>query len=282
MNFSRYILFALIFSGAAAADDLDAALQAQKQRSVRRAYTESALLDDQNLTVPDQTADYSPTLEEQLQAMQNRGEQGTVGRPLTVRRPVLRPTEEESNNWLTPALLDENAAVSMEEDEPSWMEQELQRRKEEKEFAAREQELQEQEQRRNAIPQTTTPAQERLKRYTTAPQPIITQSDENGSPSYLAPQSIRLDPLKKSSSSRQSPPSTLFSPQASQTKPAEADNPFTIRAAAPGSGLRSPAAAPARNPQPEPETPIQRIRRSTFESDPFSDSAPGIRRSIWD
>ena len=128
-----YVILALSAAFFAGADELDAKLDALKKKAKRRTYSTRALLNDQNLLVPQAATDEEKALDEKLRAMDKKIDSAPsmLARPLPQRPAIARPAQDEPVNWLTPALFDNAATenISSEEGADSWIAMELLRQK---------------------------------------------------------------------------------------------------------------------------------------------------------
>lgn len=86
---------------AASADDLDAALEARKRAVQRRVYTDSALIQDQGLTLPKTPSQMEQEAEKKIRDSEQQLNATAVSRPTPVRpAPVAAPAQNK--NWLVP------------------------------------------------------------------------------------------------------------------------------------------------------------------------------------
>lgn len=294
---SRTLALAFMLAGtlvSVSAEDLDAALAAQKQRAQRRIYSENARLEDRNLEVPKAPTKDDVALDRKLREMENKLDNEAAANPMVQNyrpaTPVTQPVEDK--NWLTPALMDETAAVSLPNSmEDAW----LQRQKEKaaqdaliKENTQIEKLMREKTQLRPDPPERTS-----LKEYQPSSLDIFGSQNRNAS-GYMTPKSgtpdpiaaIRLTPKKEASSA---PP--LFSPQAARAASAlEIDPLRSTRSPSLNPNLGAPSRSspfgthsPSSEPEPVQLTPIEMIKRSSNRTDPFSDDhAPQFNSSIWD
>lgn len=229
------------------ADDLDAALEAQKKKARRHVYSERAQLHDQNLIVPKEPTEEDEELDRKLREMERKlnTSPSAIAPRRSLTRPVRRPPTPtaEQENWLTPALLDEDAEMSLfkDESEDNWLLDEMQRQRTLGENPAAQQEedllvddLLKREQQTQSLRQA--PQLEQLKTYENLPGLLSSGTKEEDRPSYLTPQG-RPNPFSTSSSvrpirrrSRTSVPEepALFSPEAARAaaNPSSNVNPF--------------------------------------------------------
>lgn len=281
----------------AAAEDLDAALEAQKKKAQRQIYSERARLDDQNLTVPRTKTEEERLIDKKLREIEARENaavsvQTQPGAFLPVRTAV-QPAENQ--NWLTPAIMDDAASISMtNSSEDAWLAKELDRQKELKnqEAARKENELVEKLLREQSPAKSSSPEMDRLKKYQIA-KPAFDSSGKSASdePAYMSPLTGKPGPAAVIRPSKKEPPAAppLFSPEAARISSS------ANRAA--GSPSISPNLGTAPNPslpgfstgRDDSEsvqlTPLQMIKKSSpiNQSNPFADDhMPQIKSSIWD
>jgi hypothetical protein len=282
------VLVAVLCGSVSAVDDLDAALAELKKKAQRRNYSRRAQLQEQGLTVPSDAAEKEQALDAQLQVMERKLQAEAPIRPPRPRaRPL--PRQEEDQNWLTPALLDDDAAgMGQPEDKNAWISKELERQKNihlEKDALAKEQALIDRrvsaELKRSGT-STFNPAS----MYNRSLQDVVSgrPADRPQSPAqnYNRPTAITENPFAMNRSTTQ----PLFSPTAGQKSPerrtAKGNNQlFKIE--------RKPLNTPSdfrsswKQSSPEPKQPLKRLRKSTLDSDPFADDfAPRVNKSIWD
>jgi hypothetical protein len=303
---SRYLALAAVLSGTGfpvAAEDLDAALAAQKKKAQRQIYSESALLEDRNLTVPKTRSEEERLLDKKLQEMDARAaadasDQNLTGRSSPAQLPSL---PVENKNWLTPAMLDEAAAMSTPDSkEDDWLAKEKERQKslKDQESVRKENELVDKLLREQTQPTAhVTSEMERLKKYQIGPQNFNAAKDPvSASPGYKIPQSQRADPLAavRLTPKKQAPVApAIFSPEAARLSSALDKDPL---AATRSPLLNSSIGAPSRKgpsifssglsePETAPLTPLQMLRKSSpiNRQNPFEDDhMPQIKRSIWE
>jgi hypothetical protein len=303
---SRTFVLAALLAGTGSpvpAEDLDAALAAQKQKAQRRVYSDSALLENRNLEVPKTQTKDEEELDKKLREMEARLDREAAENPM---QPQSRPATAvvpaaEDKNWLTPAMMDETASVSLTNAlEEAWLKQELDRQKEKKaqEALVNENNQVEKLLREKTQLQPGLPEQSPLKKFQPAPSlNIIGSQNQNvPAPAYMTPKSgtpdpmaaIRLTPKKETSSA---PP--LFSPQAARAASALDNDPLRSSRSpslTPSLGApqrSSPFGYPSSSDDPEPVklSPIEMIKKSSpiNRADPFSDDhMPQINGSIWD
>lgn len=302
----RYLAMAAVLSGIGvpvAAEDLDAALAAQKKKAQRQTYSESALLDERNLTVPKTKSEEEALLDKKLQEMDARSatavsSQNPAGSPRPVQLPSL---PVENKNWLTPAMLDEAASMSTPDSkEDDWLTKEKERQKELKnqEALRKENELVDKLLREQTQPTThATSEMERLKKYQIGPKNFNEDKDPvSASPAYKLPQSQRVDPLAATrlTPKKQTPAAPgIFSPEAARLSSALDKDPLQ---ASKSPLINSSIGAPSRKgptvfssgltaPETVPLTPLQMLRKSSpiNKQNPFEeDRMPQIKKSIWE
>lgn len=125
---------ALLTSGAAADDGLDEALAELKQKAQRQSYSTRADLHSRQMAVPAVPTEEDEALDAKLRQMENQLDRNAAIAPGAARlpRPRRRPAaQQEDRNWLTPALLDDDALedTGIEEEPSDWIADELGRQK---------------------------------------------------------------------------------------------------------------------------------------------------------
>jgi hypothetical protein len=284
-----------------AAEDLDAALAAQKTKSQRRVYSEKVSLEDHNLEVPRTPTEEEQELDRKLREIDAKMDSQTAPstRPTMPGSIATVPKPGENKNWLTPALLDNDAIMAQtNQTEDSWLVQELDRQKELKsqESAKKENELVEKLLREKTQPQSSSPEKDRLKQYQLAPPKLFGSKEKDADiPSYMTPKSGTPDPLssirpppKKDSSV----PPPLFSQEAAKLSSALDKDPLRstrnpLLNPTPGSPSRKPDSvfSSGRNaPDLVPLTPLEMIKKSSpiNRANPFADDPmPEFKTSIW-
>lgn len=278
------------------ADDLDAALEAQKKKAQRQVYSESAQLDDRNLTVPRTRTEEERLLDRKLREIEAR-EGVTVSSQTQPGAffPTRDPAPSSGNqNWLTPAVLDDAAAMSLSDPaKEDWLTRELDRQREIKsqESLRKENELVEKLLKEQSPAKAPSPETERLKQYQLT-RPDFDSSRPSSGPAYLSPQTGRPDPMAavRPIPKKETPSAApLFSPEAARIS-SSATKPVSSPLAGPDLGIiRNPAAtefSTGRNSSdPVQLTPLQIIRKSApiNKANPFADDhMPQIKSSIWD
>lgn len=294
----RISVLLLVWIGGAcsvAADDLDAALEAQKKAAKRRVYSETARIEDLNFVIPKTQSEEETALDRELERLERQlGGQGLAPREvITPRMNVPVPAPVKKKNWLTPDQLDpeKEEALSSKTEKPDWVELEMERQRAlqlQKEALEKEEALVNKMLREDSRDIYST---EKLKPSTYEPflRNTITPSVV---PVTASP---ALDPLaslqkKKEESSSKSP--LTFSPS-TRANSGVIQSPSELRAA---DRTPSPSwSTPAPNSTPPhitlernvvaPLTPLQRVRKSNpiHRKDPFEeDFMPEIKTSIWD
>lgn len=282
------------------AEDLDAALAEQKQKAQRRVYSSRAVLEEQDLQVPRDPTSEELELDRKLREMEAALDAEAEARgpgPVMQPRPAVQAVlPEERNNWLTPAILDERAAMSVTNDaEDSWVAEELLRQREQRALL----EAAEQERARTdrvlleQIPQQSAPGLDRIRDYQPVPQGAP-GSPSPAAASYMTPQSGIPDPLAAIRPGVKNEAPVLFSPAAVRPSAAMEREPFEP-ARRPSFTPRLGSAAPQSRtefssewnepPAQQPLSPLESIRRSApiHRDDPFSeDLMPQIKTSIWE
>ncbi len=299
----KYLAVVLVLAGIGipvAAEDLDAALAAQKKKAQRQVYSDTALVEDHNLSVPKTETEEDRQLDKKLREMEEKAD-AAVSLPNMASPHRMAPApvrSVEDKNWLTTAVMDNTSSVSqVKSTDNDWIDREATRQKAKadtvKEDALVQKLLREKTQ---SQPQNTTPELERLKQYQLDPKTFNAGRDPTPvSPSYMLPQSGTPDPMaairptpKKESTL--TPP--LFSPQAIKTPQSPIQDPLQSYR----SPLNNPEiGSPSRRVSPsissgltEPETPLtplQMIKKSSpiNRQDPFAeDHMPKLKNSIWD
>lgn len=292
----KHILQLMILAGmvcvtAVAEDELDAALAAQKKKAHRRTYSSSAILHNRNLLVPTGMTDEEKSLDAKIRALDKKMDGGSIGmdqRAVTPRPTSQRPRQEESNNWLTPALLDDDAAENGPADQEvtSWVTLELDRQKLiqlEKTALKENTDLVNQQLRGGSRPAEGS-QYDPLQSYDSALKNILSGSmpDTRRRTSTVTP----LTPPKKTtfgvstfSSIDRSTPTTPGAFSSSIKQPQRVTQ-FGVL----------PSQGPTKStsiwdtPSSEPLPPLKRLRqRSPLKTDPFTeDYMPKTKRSIWD
>ena len=290
----KYSAASLLLAGIiipASADDLDAALEAQKKKVQRQIYSESAQLDDQNLTVPRTQTEEERLLDRKLREIEARASvtvspQTQSGAFIPQRDPV---APSGNQNWLTPAVLDEAAAMSLTgSTKEDWLARELDRQKEIKsqESLKKENQLVEKLLKEQSPMRASSPETERLKQYQLT-RPDFDSSGPSSGSAYISPQTGRPDPMAAVRPvPKKEPPSApaLFSPEAARIS--SSSKPVSSSLISP---IQNPAAsefsAGRNSSEPVQLTPLQIIKKSApiNKANPFADDhMPQIKSSIWD
>ncbi len=303
--FSVFTLSAVLFSAAcpAVADDLDAALEARKKTVRQHVYSEKAQLDDRNLLVPKTPTEEERALDRKLKQLESSLNNPPATGPAPAARRPSGPVPVPKGNWLTPALLDPDAAenLSVKKAGPSWVREELDRQKtlqEHKDGLAREEALVNKilredsrksssatdsplKQYESALRNTISPGiQPAARRVLSTPFESISQKEKSAvaerTPRFFPAARVNSGVIRPSSllsPSQPRPPSTppvRWTPQAGASKPKQAASPFAVDWNAK---------------KPTPLSPVERVRRSSpiYRKDPFSDDfMPGLKNNIWD
>ncbi len=286
-----------------AAEDLDAALAAQKTKAQHRVYSEKVPLENHNLEVPRTPTEEEQELDRKLREMDAKMDRQSS--PSTM--PVMPdptatvPKPEKNKNWLTPALLDDDAAMAQtNQTEDAWLVREMDRKKELKSQEARkkENELAEKLLREKTQPQSGSPELDRLKQYQLAPPNLFGSKDKDkdaDAPSYMTPKNGTPDPLaaiRLTPKKEPLAPPPLFSPEAARISSALDKDPLRSTRSpllnpTPGSLAGKPVSVfpSGRNvPDLVPLTPLETIKKSSpinranpFEANPM----PEMKTSIW-
>lgn len=300
----RMLAMLAILAGAAIpvpAEDLDAALAAQKTKATRRVYSEKAVLEDHKLEVPRTETEEDQELDRKLREMDAKMDSKSA--PLTLQmQPNPNVTAQQpvaDKNWLTPALMDADATLTQKnETEEAWMTRELDRQKElkSKEAATKENELVEKLLREKTQPPGSSPEQDGLKQYQLAPPKLFGGRDKDAdTPAYMTPKSGTPDPLAaiRLTPKKELPaPPPLFSPEAARISSALDKDPLKSTRSPllnpiPGSPSRKPVSvfSSGRNtPDAVPLTPLEMIKKSSpiNRANPFADDPmPEMKTSIW-
>jgi hypothetical protein len=300
---SRCLVLAAVLVGSGlpvAAEDLDAALAAQKKKAQRRVYSEKALMADRDLTVPRTETEEDRALDKKLREMETKqaAEPVLTAVPTETGPVAVVPRPVEDRNWLTAAVLDElqSAAMTNEADQ-QWLSQEMERQKGLKgqDALVRENELVEKILREKTERLNNTPMLDSLKKYQPVTPAFFGNSDQNAStPSYITPLSGTPDPLAavRRTPKKEDATPPIFSPAAARLSSALDKDP--LRSTRPATLSTGPG-IPARNTssvfsydrarsEPAPLSPIEKIKQSSpiNRPNPFADDyMPEIKNSIW-
>ena len=285
-------------------ENLDAALEAQKKKAQARVYSERAILTDHKLTVPRTPTEQERDLDKKLEEMEAKLDSlaPTSAQPMPSRPTAAKVRPEEKQNWLTPAVLDNDKSdAQTNETDNAWLIRELERQKEQKELedAKKENEQIEKLLRdKTQEQQKISPELNQLKQYQLAPPKLFGSRDNNkdpDAPAYMTPRSGTPNPLgavglapKKDDPVTPSP----FSPAARISSTVDTDPLRSIKSPAinPNLGLpmrqtRSTISPLREDAKPIPLTPLEMIRNSSpiNRQDPFADDhMPRIKSSIWE
>jgi len=285
-------------------ENLDAALEAQKKKAQARVYSERAILTDHKLTVPRTPTEQERDLDRKLEEMEAKldSRAPVLAQPLPLRPTTATIRPEEKQNWLTPAVLDNDKSDSQtNETDNAWLVRELERQKELKDMeAAKKENAQIEKLLRGKTQelQKISPELNQLKQYQLAPPKLFGSRDNNKdpeAPSYMTPRSGTPNPLdavglapKKEYPAAPSP----FSPAARLSPTVDTDPLRSIKSPAinPNLGLpmrqtRSTLSPLREDIKPTPPTPLEMIRISSpiNRQDPFTDDPmPRIKSSIWE
>lgn len=283
-------LAAFFCTVAVAEDELDAALAALKNKAPRRTYSASAILQNRDLVVPARISDEEKLLDAKIRALDKIMDSDTVGmnhRALAPRPVSATFQQENNNNWLTPALLDDNATENSPADQKaSWITQELDRQKLiQMEKTALEENTDLIAQQLRGESRSAEGAQyDQLQSYDGALRDILSGSVPETRRSSSATQ---IAPLKKTtfgvssfSSIDRSTPTVQPGSFSSSVKPPQHMAQFGEISQKNPSETTSIWDTPAT----EPLTPLKRLQqRSPLNSDPFVDDYMSkTKRSIWD
>ena len=307
LDYRFFVLSAVIAACIASsfAEDLDASLEAQKKKAQRHVYSDSALLHNRNLVVPREASAEEKDLDKKLEAMEAEQDAQASAKQLVKGRPAAAPAARpaENQNWLTPALMGNDAAASLTNGatEDSWLVRELDRQKELKAkeaTATKDNALADKLLREKTPQKNSSPELDRLKKYQPAPQQLFGSREKDpDAPLYMTPQSGTPDPMEAVRlTPRKETPVTppLFSPQASRASSPPDKDP--LRSTSPSltsslgvpaprsSSIRSTLSPDWSTPAPPALTPMEMIRKSSpiNKPDPFAeDHMPQIKTSIW-
>ncbi|MFA7257556.1 MAG: hypothetical protein WC047_08290, partial [Kiritimatiellales bacterium] len=237
-HISRTLLMAAILAGTAvsvAAEDLDSALEAQKKKTSRRVYSNNALLEDRNLTVPRTQTEEERQVDQKLKEMEAKIDRQVSPSAMTMmpRQAVFVSQPVEDRNWLTAAVLDDSATLVLTNQlEDEWVSRELDRQKElkDQESVLKEKEMTEKLLRERMEFQNRAQELDSLKKYQLSPPKLFGNTDRDSNvPLYVTPRhgtpapiaAIRLTPKKSTSD-----PPPLFSPEAARISSALDKNPM--------------------------------------------------------
>ena len=283
------ILAAICCATAVAEDELDAALNALKKKSQRRTYSTSANLHRRDMIVPAGISEEEKSLDEKIRALDKKMDNNAIGMDRRTMAPRPRnqvPSQEEPNNWLTPALLDDEAAVIGPTDlESSWITKELDRQKLiQMEKAALENNTDLINQQLNGNTRSPEGAQyDQLKSYDSELKNILAGSvpEARRSESTTTPLiehkttfGVSYSSIDRSASKTQP---GAFSTSINQPKP-------VTKFGAVFSETPKKSTSIWDTPSSEPLPPLKRLRQgSPLKEDPFTDDyMPKTKRSIWD
>ncbi|NOU35225.1 MAG: hypothetical protein HOO88_00390 [Kiritimatiellaceae bacterium] len=298
----KLLALVLVLAGAGipvAAEDLDAALAAQKKKAQRRVYSDSALVEDHNLSVPKTETEEDRQLDKKLKEMEDKANVAvSLPNPDSPHRTAPAPVRSvKDKNWLATAVMgDSTSFVSQAEStDDDWIAREAARQKT-KDDTAKEDALVQKllHEKTQSRPQNTTPELERLKQYQLDPKKFNAGKEPTpAGPSYMLPQSGTPDPMAaiRPTPKKENPP-PLFSPQAAKAPLPAAQtplNPLRNPLNSPMVGSPSRSVSPGVSSRPieseMPLTPLQMIKKSSpiNRQDPFAiDPMPKLKTSIWD
>lgn len=268
------------------AESLDEALNKQKEIARRRVFSQPAALSDQNLVVPKSPTEEDLELDRKIEALERELDEQAIANPVRPTQPN-RPlanvpqTEEENKNWLTPAMLDQDAALNKPE-EDSWLTQELERQEQRK--------LEEEEQRllKQRMSERVGPVQNDPRNQYDFPERKLPPINTYERPSYLSER----EPIAISEPRQEQSPivpknSSMFAPT-DYTGSSIVEEPFSTSIQP---TIRPEQNRPRKSSTIEWETPssrqspLNRVKKSSpiHKRDPFSDDfMPDIKTSIWD
>ncbi|MDD3276304.1 MAG: hypothetical protein PHP93_04555 [Kiritimatiellales bacterium] len=286
----RYLALVITLAASSvpvAAEDLDAALAAQKKKAQHRIYSERAVLESRNLTVPQAETKEERSLNKKIREIDARADaigpspQALVARPI----PALPSRTEENANWLTPAVLDSSVSAEIPVDKDNWLANEIERQKTLKEQVTVDKLLDEKKQQQSTLLELDRGKQHQL------PQ----QNSGAANPSPAAPLYI----LPESNVSRTPPPSFLTTSKRESVSPplfsfqtagnSSTPNQDSVQKDTwPGSPFFKPSSGLTSESKPEESaklSPLQMIKKSSpiHKADPFAeDNMPQFKSSIWD
>ncbi len=281
-------IFCVPFLGVA--EDLDAALEAQKKKSVRRVYSERAHITDLNIAVPKTLSEEEKSLDRDLRRMEDEmdRQEPSMGGMRMPRRAV--SGARKPKNWLTPELMDgENEDSLTDEGDSGWIVQELERQDAirfqnaeiEKEAAHLEKQLAEDARQLEQYNEANSPTFSPIKQNPAAHFNSRTQSGvflqkKNGGD--LQRRSSVLSPIRRNSGVIES----SFSSKNPAVSPSTSRQTDFRRPAQKVSNTFSPRVSEKKA---EYVSPLKRVRRSSpiHRKDPFVDDfMPEFKSSIWD
>ena len=294
------VLIAIALPVFAAADDLDAALEAQKRVAQRRVYSENAVLGDQNLTVPRAVSAEERDLDRKIRESDARADSRPSLAPAPFNpAPAVAPQPAQDRNWLTPALLDETAALSTAvKTEDDWVVREMDRQRD---LRIRESALiKENEAVERALRDSSTtrpvsilPELDRLREFQSGPQ-SVTAGGPGVFSANASPQRSGAEPaIRPSRRETFTPSSQPYSTGLPESSPATAGralrspslSPYDLQGSGSGSSASSGLSPNWRSREAAPLTPVQMIRKSApiNRPDPFKDDhMPRMKGSIWE
>jgi hypothetical protein len=285
------LMLSLFVSGLPAAGDplndpLDDALNKHKDRAKRRVYSQPAALSDQDLAIPKTPTEEDRALDRKIEELERALDKQAALNPVPIRATpapmVPMVPNEETQNWLTPALLDEDAAMNTDEEE-TWLARELERQNQ-KRVEQDEQTLLEKK-----MADGIRPAQYDIQNKYDFPERNRPSKNIYERPSYLTERAPMKAPTAEASGQASTPTSsTMFSPtdyrgSSIATEPFSTSIKPTIRPEQ--NRPRQSSAIDWETPTSQPRTPLNRVRQSSpiHKKDPFSeDFMPRIKTSIWD
>jgi len=293
------VFLSVVFSGVA--EDLDAALDAQKKKATRRVYSDAALIENRDIVIPKTLSEEEKALDRDLERLESQLSQQVIPPPATTGPRVLTSVPENPENWLTPSLLDPEDAkgLSSEKNAADWVHQELDRQKE---IQLYKKELAEEEALVNKLlredPRNNSWAEKnQVKTYDSILRNTISSDIIQPLSKSVLPNP--LETLRSRKETRPSSTAPLFSPAARRNSgiiqpsfssvPSSSSSPSTQapswRPQLGPSALTSPSGFTSDRDTPKPLPPLKRVRQSLpiHRKDPFSDDfMPEIKTSIWD
>ncbi|QHI68627.1 hypothetical protein [Tichowtungia aerotolerans] len=307
------VLTAVFFGSAIADDGLDSALAALKKKTQRYNYSTQANLQNQNLAVPEEQSEEDKALDEKLRKIEKELDHSLARPsrgPAAPRMSAPRSRPQEERNWLTPALLDNTALAedTVDSEEPSWVENELERQKSIrleqdalKEVSAQEQRFNNTFQSRQESPFSDLKGyNQSLKDRLSVQSSSDQTSDESRRGLFGSAKERPVSPFSLSGrrekeqqeaseglfSSRKSSISTFGIQPYSETQSPSSISTYNRNV---NSGVSPTAPRSLRPSWKDQETqqlsPIEKVRKASpaYKADPFSDDfMPKIKGSIWD
>jgi len=307
LKFRALVLSAIMAASAVSvpAEGVDAALPAQKKKARRRVYTDSALLQDQNLTVPKGPSETEKAADKEFYASEDQLNASSASLSKTA-PPVPIKVPAKNKNWLTPAkMADEEKDEELQwtdYSEKAWLNKSellIPKKSEENERIER----MVQERLHQPPPEMPSlqnaPAEFQQMPQYTAPQGTLNRTGQGGAsmPSYRTPADIAQMNLRPSVGPGGKTPTqsglNLLTPSAAiagSRNSGVGGNSLQSRSPTLNSHIRTPTAlAPLnmlnQNQSTKILSPLEQIRKSSpiHQRDPFSENQmPELKKSIWE